>query len=75
VLGPDFVANEIIKEKVVSSKEALEAVGIIGRAFDQMNKVFTERRQKLAKIEVCANYYEIYNEKIFDLLSPRNMEE
>ena len=77
MLGPEDVADEIMKYGAIVSKEALKNVGMIGRALDQMYREFLVRQDEPinATFEIWANYYEIYNEQIYDLLSPNTIKE
>ena len=77
MLGPEFVADEIMKHGAIVSKEALRNVGMIGRSLDQMYREFLVRQEEPinAVFEIYANYYEIYNEQIYDLLSPHTIKE
>jgi hypothetical protein len=74
VLGPDSVSTEITTQGLPTSRSSLKAVGIIGRAFNQILTTLLERRKAGATIHISANYYELYNEQIFDLLSPHSLE-
>jgi kinesin family protein 5 len=69
VLGPELVEQELLRTGQIS-KDTRKYLGIMGRA---LNHMFTEmseiQEQTAAEFFLSANYYEIYQEKLYDLLS------
>jgi hypothetical protein len=69
MLGPDAVVQHIVEGAESVPKEVQKMYGIIPRAIVDIFAAINKEMSEGAEIALSMNYFEIYNEKLMDLLA------